>query len=212
MTIDLTLSRWQGWLLIAAGVLYFAYDFVRHARDREPADLAEAEAIEADAIRKGRWFHSRSGTAVQFLLGAALVVLGSRWLVSGAVQLAAGLAIPSIIVGLTIVAVGTSLPELVTAISSTRKAVTDLAVGNILGANIANLSLIVGTAAVISDVRMDRFTQLFNFPAMLVVFVAMLWMILTGHRVTRREGAILLVMYVGYITVLVISTLAGPRG
>jgi cation:H+ antiporter len=110
-----------------------------------------------------------------------------------------------------VIAIGTSLPELVTAISSSRKAVSDLAVGNVLGANIANLTLVVGAAAVLHDVKMDRLTQLFNFPAMLLVMGLLLWMLLTNRRVTRREGVALLVTYGVYITALVVLTLTVGR-
>jgi cation:H+ antiporter len=114
----------------------------------------------------------------------------------------------SIVIGLTVVAVGTSLPELVTAVTSSRKSVSDLAVGNVLGANIAILTLIVGTAAVIHAVRLDRLTQLFNFPALLAVMAVLVVMLWTDRRVTRREGAVLLAVYALYIAALAGITLA----
>ena len=92
------------------------------------------------------------------------------------------------VIGLTVVSIGTSLPELVTSLTSSRKAVSDLAVGNILGANIANLSLIVGTAAAIQEVRMDRGTQLFNFPALLLAMILLLYVLMTDGCVARRQG------------------------
>jgi cation:H+ antiporter len=154
---------------------------------------------------------TKPGTAVQFAVGAAVVVVGSRLLVDGAVDVAGGLGIRPIIIGLTVIAIGTSLPELVTAISSSRKAVSDLAVGNVLGANIANLTLIVGAAATLHDVKMDRLTQLFNVPAMLLVMGLLLWMLLTDRRVTRREGAALLVTYGLYLVALIGLTLITGR-
>ncbi len=212
LTLDLTLTRWQGALLLVCGVGYFAWDFWQHYRNRKPADLVEATAIEKEvAATRWAWLQSRPGTAVQFAAGAAVVVLGSKWLVDGAVGVAGRLGISPMIIGLTVIAVGTSLPELVTAITSSRKAVSDLAVGNVLGANIANLTLIVGAAAVIQDVKMDRLTQLFNFPAMLAVMGLLLWMLLTDRRVTRREGVMLLVTYVIYIKVLIVLTLTVGR-
>jgi cation:H+ antiporter len=207
MSLDLSVSRWQGGLLLAGGLAYFVCDFIHHWRDRKPGDLAEAAVIEKEHAARGwAWFQTGSGTKVQFLLGAALVVLGSKLLVDGAVGVAGGLGIPSIVIGLTVVAVGTSLPELVTAVASSRRAVSDLAVGNVLGANIANLTLIVGAASVIHSVRLDRLTQLFNFPAMLAFMALLLWMLLTDHRVTRREGAVLLAAYGAYLAALVTLT------
>jgi cation:H+ antiporter len=104
------------------------------------------------------------------------------------------------------------LPELVTAITSSRKAVSDLAVGNVLGANIANLTLIIGAAAVIHPVHMDRLTQVFNFPAMLVVMSLLLWVLLTGQRVTRKEGGVLLLSYAIYTAALVVLTAVSATG
>lgn len=212
MTLDLSLQRWQGAVLLGGGLAYFVWDLARHWQNRKPADLAEATEIEKDrATARWAWVETKSGTVVQFLVGAAIVVAGSKLLVDGAVGLAGRLGVPSIIIGLTVVAVGTSLPELVTAVTSSRKSVSDLAVGNVLGANIANLTLIVGAAAVIHAVGMDRLTQLFNFPAMLavmLVFAAMLW---TDRRVTRREGAILLGAYAVYLVAVSVITLTAGR-
>jgi cation:H+ antiporter len=209
MTLDLELARWQGMVLLALGAGYFAWDFLQHARDRKRADIVEATDIEQTVAGRFPWFHTRMGTAVQFALGAGIVVFGSRLLVDAAVNVAAALGIPPIIIGLTVVAVGTSLPELVTAVTSSRKSVSDLAVGNVLGANIANLTLVVGTAATLHAVRMDRFTQLFNFPAMLAMMGLLLGMMVTGRRVTRREGVTLLVVYGAYLTALVVFAVSG---
>jgi cation:H+ antiporter len=110
--------------------------------------------------------------------------------------------------GFFVAAVGTSLPELVTAVTSSRQSVSDLAVGNVLGANIANLTLIVGTATWIQSVDLDRLTQLFNFPALLAMMALLCWMLWTDRRVTRREGAILLAVYGVYLAALVGITIA----
>jgi len=137
-----------------------------------------------------------------------VVVLGSRLLVDGAVALAANLGIHPIVIGLTVVAIGTSLPEFVTAISSSRRSVSDLAVGNVLGANIANLTLIVGTAAAINTVRLDRVTQVFNFPVLLAFTAIVWWRLHTQQKLTRREGSVLLTMYAVY---LVLQMVLAPR-
>lgn len=212
MTLDLSLSRTQGALLLAGGLGYFVWDFVRHWRDRKPDDVAEAVAIDAElSDSRWAWVETKAGTAVQFLAGAAIVVAGSKWLVDGAVGVAARLGVPSIVVGLTVVAIGTSLPELVTAVTSSRQSVSDLAVGNVLGANIANLTLIVGTAAVLQVVQLDRMTQLFNFPVMLGFMAALAWLFTAGRRLSRRAGAGLLGAYAAFLAVLTLLTLAGKN-
>jgi len=154
------------------------------------------------------WWHGKTGSGLQFLLGSGIVVLGSRLLVDAAVNLASALGIPSIIIGLTVIAVGTSLPELVTAVMSSRSNASDLAVGNVLGANIANLTLVVGVAAMMSEVSMNRATQLLNFPAMLAVFGLLLWMLLNDRKVSRKEGVALLVTYSLYLCALVFLAVA----
>jgi cation:H+ antiporter len=146
---------------------------------------------------------------VQFVLAAGIVVVASRMLVEAAVNLAGTLGIPPLVIGLTVVALGTSLPELVTAIGSARRDVSDLSVGNILGANIANLSLVIGVAAALTPVAMTRLTQLLDFPAMLALMGLLVWALLTQHRLTRREGVILLLSYLGYIATVVILTVTG---
>ena len=203
MTVGLNLTRWQGAVLVAGGLIYFIFDFVQHMRNTKPAAVAEARAIGQTIAGHSPWFQGRTGSSVQFLLGAGIVVVGSRFLVDAAVNLAGALGIPSIIIGLTVVAIGTSLPELVTAVTSSRKNVSDLAVGNVLGANIVNLTLVVGAAAMLSDVSMRRATQMLNFPAMLAVFGLLLWMLLNNHQVSRKEGVGLLVAYIFYLCALV---------
>ena len=203
MTSGLSLSRWEGAVLVAGGLIYFGFDFLQHARDTRPADVAEARAIELAGIGRSRWLHSKAGSILQFLIGAGIVIIGSRLLVDAAVNMAGALGIPSIIIGLTVIAVGTSLPELVTAVTSSRKNVSDLAVGNVLGANIANLTLVVGVAAMMSNVTLSRATHLLNFPAMLAVFGLLLWMLLNDRRLSRKEGVALLVTYSFYLCALV---------
>lgn len=206
MSLDLSLSRWQGGVLILGGLAYFTYDFVHHARDTKPADVAEAREIEQAASGRFLRFQSKVGSGLQFLFGAGIVVIGSRLLVDAAVNLAGALGIPSIIIGLTVIAVGTSLPELVTAVMSSRTNASDLAVGNVLGANIANLTFVVGAAAMLSDVTMTRTTQLLNFSAILVVFGLLIGMLLSGRKVSRKEGVTLLVTYSLYLCALVFLT------
>lgn len=211
MSLDLHLARWQGAVLILGGLLYFIYDFTHHARAARPAEVAEAREIERAVVAQFRWFHTKVGSGLQFLLGAGIVVLGSRWLVDAAVNLAGTLGIPSIVIGLTVVAVGTSLPELVTAVMSSRTNASDLAVGNVLGANIANLTFIVGAAALMSEVTLSRATQLLNFPVLLGVFGLLLWMLWGDRRISRREGVVLLVTYSFYLCAVVFLTAALKR-
>jgi len=212
MTLDLALQRWQGGLLLVAGAAYFAYDLIDAARRRKPEEVAEAKAIERAAVKGLAWFQTRAGTVAQFTLAAGLVIFSSRLVVDSAVKLAGALGIPPLVVGLTVVAVGTSLPELITAIGSAHRQVSDLSVGNIIGANIANLSIVIGIAAALTPVTMTRLTQLFDFPAMLALMGLLVWTLWTQHRLTRREGIILIVSYAAYIAGVVVFAVLGKSG
>jgi cation:H+ antiporter len=139
-----------------------------------------------------------------FALGAALVIGGSRLLSDNALILATRLGVPPMIIGLTLVAFGTSLPELVTAITAARKGVPELSLGNIIGANILNITLVTGTAATITPLTMTRKTQAYNFPAMVGVFVLLLVLARTGRRLTRKEGWALIVFYAVYLVGLIL--------
>lgn len=208
LTFDLEVSRAQGGFLIGLGVVYFVADFLRHRRARNLLEDLEARIVEQELLDEAAG-ESATVAAFRFAAGAALVLVGSRLLVDSAVGIATDVGVPSIVIGLTVVAFGTSLPELVTGITSARRGVSDLAVGNVLGANIANLTVIVGSAAALSPVTMSRTTQLFNFPALLVLCGLFAWMIHSGRDLDRREGLTLAIFYGGYVAILVTLVLLG---
>lgn len=198
---DLTLARWNGPVLIALGIAYLLFDFLRHAR-AGLADVGEADAEDgakdAAAPSRSRPLHLH---VVFFVVGVTMVVVGSRLLVSNGVKVAEWLGVPPMVIGLTLVAIGTSLPELVTAITSAAKGVSDLSVGNIVGANIMNLTLVTGTAALLSPKPLDmsRLSQLYNLPAMLVICIALVIFGRTHAALKRWEGAALLILYLAYL-------------
>ncbi len=206
---DLSIARWEGLALIGLGLAYFVRDFRRHYRLTRPTEWVEAAQIESEWVH-GRPFLSGSwGTAGQFGLGAILVVGGSKLLVDSAVALATAMGVPAMIIGLTIVALGTSLPELVTAVTSARRNVSDLAVGNLLGANVANLTLIIGSAATVHPVRMTRAVQLLNFPGLIVGTLLAFGFLRSGRRLSRREGMALLGFYGIYLVIVTSLTAMG---
>ena len=198
------LRRWAGVLLLAVGIAYLFSDYWRHRPKptQVPETVAEGEGP-AMGLAKA---------IALFALGAALVIAGSRLLSDNGVILAKRLGVPPMIIGLTLVAVGTSLPELVTAITAARKGVPELSLGNVVGANIMNITLVTGTAAVLSakPLAMSRALRFYNFPAMLAIFVLLLVLARTGHRLTRREGWCLVGFYVLYLVGLILlRTAAG---
>ena len=139
--------------------------------------------------------------------GVAMLVIGANWLVDGAVTMARYLGINELIIGLTVIAVGTSLPELATSIIATRRGERDIAVGNVVGSNIFNVLAVLGLTAIFapSGVPVPSAALAFDFPVMLAASVACLPIFLRGHEIARWEGAIFFGYYVAYTVYLLLN-------
>jgi cation:H+ antiporter len=196
ITLDLSLPRWRGFILVGLGIICLCFDY-RRGRNR----YAEAGAAFRDTPDvKPR---SKRSIALFFLLGAAMVVGGSNLLVSSGSVITETIGVPPIVVGLTMVAIGTSLPELATAIAAVRKRVFDLSVGNLIGANLMNLTIVTGTAASIFPLTLSRITQVYTFPSILVILMVFFLLVRTRNRLTRRDGVVLLSLYLAFVVGLV---------
>ncbi len=145
------------------------------------------------------------------VVGLALLIVSSRILVWGAVEIAHGFGVSDLIIGLTVVAVGTSLPELASSIIATRKGEHDIALGNVLGSNLFNTLAVVGIAGVINPLTVGA--EVFNRD-MLVMAALTLSLFVIGYgfrgmgRINRIEGTLLLACYVGYTTYLISTVFA----
>ncbi|MCM1181572.1 MAG: calcium/sodium antiporter [Clostridium sp.] len=136
------------------------------------------------------------------VLGLVMLVKGADWFVDGAASLAARFGIPQLVIGLTIVAMGTSLPEAAVSITAALKGNSGITVGNVVGSNILNVLIILGITAVIIPVAIQKSTLLYEIPFMLVVSGVLLVMGITGQSVNRLEGIGLwafFVLYMGYL-------------
>jgi cation:H+ antiporter len=186
------LGRPEGILLFALLLAYIFFS-VRLAR-RRPADALSAEFGEEVKI-------SKRGLAVDILMvigGLIILVFGARFLVDGAVIIARAFGWSEALIGLTIVAIGTSLPELATSLLAAVKKEADIAVGNIVGSNIFNLLGILGITAIVHPLATDG-VGMVDF-AVMAGFSLVLWpMAFHQQRITRPEGAALLAGYLGYL-------------
>ena len=135
------------------------------------------------------------------------MVAASRMLVYGAVEIATLLNISELLIGLTIVAIGTSLPELAAAVAAAKKGAHQMIIGNIIGSNVFNTLGVLGITGVIreTDVNTDAITR--DFPMMFFFSILMLVFALTKGRLSRQEGAILLVGYIVYICYLAMTAI-----
>ncbi len=140
--------------------------------------------------------------ALRFVAGAVLVVLGSVLLVQNAAHLARALGVPELVIALTLVAVGTSLPELITAISASLHGHGEIAVGNVVGANVLNIAWVLGGASVIAPLGIQRQSFLLDFPFMLLMMAVFLLLVVSGRGVGRATGCAFLSGYVCYLSLM----------
>ncbi len=133
------------------------------------------------------------------VVGFIFLIKGADFLVDGASNIAKRFHIPEIIIGLTIISIGTSMPELFVSITSALEGYSDMAIGNIVGSNIANLLLILGVSSIIKSIRFQRETRLIEIPICLVITIIFIWMCNHGTDVTRVEGIILIALFILFI-------------
>lgn len=198
LAANLSISRVGGFLLLVIALAYLAIDYWNVRMKKEGYREVSPPGHEDSGPRLLR------SSVIAFLAGIVLVIFASRILIFSGRSIAIALGIPSSIIGLSVIAVGTSLPELVTGITSAIKRVPDLSLGNIVGANVLNLALLIGFCASIKPIDLLPFTYYYSFP-WLIVFISALFLML-GKKgfVTRRNGIFLLILYFLYIAGLII--------
>jgi cation:H+ antiporter len=143
------------------------------------------------------------------IAGLALLVLGAHWLVSGAVEIARFLGVSELIIGLTIVAGGTSLPEVAASIVASLRGERDIAVGNVVGSNLFNILAVLGLSSLVSPVGIpvSPAALSFDIPVMIAVAVACLPIFFTAHLIARWEGALFFGYYLAYTSYLILGAL-----
>jgi cation:H+ antiporter len=197
---DGSLGRVDGAILFAGAVAYTVFQ-IRQSRREAAASRREEER---SAGAKPR---STIANLLFVASGLVLLVLGSRWLVSGAVAFAEAVGVSELVVGLTVVAAGTSLPEVATSILAALRGERDIAVGNVVGSNLFNLSAVLGLSALVSPAGLPAPPPLlrFDLPVMIAVAVACLPIFASGAVITRWEGALFLFYYLAYTTYVVLD-------
>jgi cation:H+ antiporter len=197
MAFDGIIDRADGIVLLVASIGYTVL-LIRISR-REAASVRNEydKAYGSTVVRDtGRWpMH-----VLLVLLGLALLVVGSEWLVDGAVAIAATLGVSELIIGLTVIAAGTSLPEVATSIVAGIRGERDIAVGNVVGSNIFNILVVVGATATVAPAGIAVAPAAINFdmPVMIAAAVLCLPIFFVDHRIGRWEGALFLTYYVSY--------------
>lgn len=185
---------WHG--LVLLGTLFAYLGFTYRAERRSEADSLHAREVEeVSGVPERAW------VAAALLAGGLIgTVIGAKLLVDGGVAVAESLGVSKTVIGLTLVAIGTSLPELAIVVMASLRGHSDVALGNVLGSNIFNLLGITGVVALVAPLDVSPSLLQFDIWLLLGVTMLLIPLMLTGGRLCRREGALLLVLYIGFLS------------
>ncbi len=208
MGMDNKISRIDGVILFGTVLAYTFFLIRQSRRESSAAVTAQYEAeYGAAGAQNGSALMQYLKDAVMILGGLALLVLGARWLVDSAVQIAQYLGMSELVIGLTIVAAGTSMPELATSVIASLRGERDIAVGNVVGSNIFNLLAVLGLSSIVAPdgVQVADAALAFDIPVMVGVALICLPIFFTGFLISRLNGALFLFYYVAYTAYLLMA-------
>ena len=195
LMLDQVLSRTDGILLLMGAAGYFTWMIVSSRQVQVEADTSQDSQDETINPRREVLF---------LVIGLVLLLAGARFTVNGAVNIATAIGLSELVIGMTLVAVGTSLPELVTSVVAARRGESDIALGNVVGSNIANLLVILGMTAVIQPIPVDQ--DVIQLDALVMIGFALLLIPFAFNRhISRREGLAFVTAYIAYTVFLLIG-------
>lgn len=204
--LDGSIAMWEGGLLLVLMAAYTVFLVVQSRRQTAEAS-AEFDA-EVQPAAKGAWDAHWAAQIGLIAVGLVFLVLGSDWLVGAAVVFAKAFGVSDLVIGLTIVAAGTSMPEVAASLTAALKGERDIAVGNVVGSNTFNILGCVGLSGLVSGAAgLPLAPSLLNFDiwVMLAVALACLPIFITGREIARWEGAVFLGYYAAYVAYLILA-------
>ena len=195
MCLDGNISRLDAGILFVL-FLVFMYVTLKGAKTKDDDTTAKTESIEDNKKPMAAWL-----SIVWIIVGLACLIGGSNLFVEGATKVAEHIGVSEAVIGLTIVAGGTSLPELATSVVSARKGNSGIAIGNVLGSNVFNILAILGVTGVITPMHLQGITMLDL--SMMVFSTLLVWLFsFTKYKIARWEGIVLTIVFIGYMVVL----------
>ncbi|WP_066903766.1 calcium/sodium antiporter [Millisia brevis] len=216
LSLNGSLSRLDGFILLAVAIVYTAVVIRVELRSRAAARATASDPVGPDRPPAGDGPDADDGAdapsgssaplwraVLQLVGGIAVVVFAADWLVKGSISVASDLGVSEAFIGLTIVAIGTSAPELVTTIVSTIRGDRDLAIGNLVGSSVYNVTLILGASALVMPLEVTDELIRIDLPLMAAVALLCVPVFLTGRRISRLEGIAFVLAYVVYLAVLI---------
>jgi cation:H+ antiporter len=203
LALDGTIGRWNGALLFGGIIAYTVFVLIQGRK--------ESQAVETEYA--GEFGDKPRGTRALLLnltliaVGLGMLVLGSNWLVDAAIAIARAFGVSELVIGLTIVAAGTSMPEVAISVMASLKGERDIAVGNVVGSNLFNMLSVLGLAALVAPdgINVASSALRFDIPVMIAASVACLPIFFTGYTIARWEGWLFLGYYVTYTFFLVLT-------
>ena len=204
LAADGGISRWDGLLFV---VLLSVYTFLIIRQSRRKTAAIRQESKESTLAESRAWDRHWGVQILLVLVGLGMLVLGANWLVEAAVTMARALGMSELVVGLIIVAAGTSLPEVATSILASIRGERDIAVGNVVGSNIFNILAVLGISASIApgDLAVAPALLAFDIPVMAAAAFACLPIFFTRKLIARWEGGLFLVYYAAYTAYLILD-------
>jgi len=210
---DGRISPLDGAILFAGSIVYTMYAIFSSRRETFATGLPgeKRDVVDIDAHTVNDNIPKESHPALSLLLvlvGLAMLVTGADFLVAGAVAIARWLGVSELLIGLTVISIGTSLPEIATTVVAAFRGLRDMAVGNVVGSCLFNIMAVTGAAAVFapSGLSVDPALIQFDLPVMLAATIACLPIFATGHLIARWEGFLFLLFYIAYTTYLIMAS------
>ena len=194
---DHTLNRMEGVILVFLFACYLFFLFKKNLYE-DPETLPEQDGTDNDVRKKSLVKH-----CCFFSFSLLVIIVASDYIVVSATVIARSFQVSESIIAMTLVAFGTSVPEVATSITAARKGEGAIAVGNILGSDIINICLVAGASAVANDLILSAIDISFMFPVMIIIVVSMFCMLRSGNSLTRIKGFVLLSFYLLYLAVCV---------
>jgi len=201
MTLDGTLMWYEGAVLLAIYITYTAFSYWQVQRRKKLGDpnVHIDTEEELEEIEKHIAAMSTQKIVGLFVIGFAGVIFGSHLLVNGASGLAVAFNLSGVIVGIVLVALGTSTPEIATCVASALKKQSGIGVGNIIGADILNICWVAGISSLANPLTAELGEVYYMFPGMFAVVIIMLGMLRRGYQLNRFNGGVLVTLYVLYM-------------
>lgn len=210
LILDGVLSNLDGMILLSVLIAYLFWS-TRNSQGVGGEPPIESLADDPHALDLSVLTHPRgrsTASAIALSFGSIiLLLLASRMLVHGAVSIASALGVSELVIGLTIVAIGTSLPELAAAIAAARKGAHDMIIGNIIGSNVFNTLGVLGITGVIQETQINTNALWRDFPVMFLFTVFMFVFAMTKGAFSRKEGTVLVIAYITYICYLIFAAI-----